>query len=70
MERDLEPYELTDEERYGIEEDHRKDKIIEYYHYTLEDVYEILTHIEDYDADIREMKKIIEECEIEVAKLD
>ncbi len=70
MERDLEPYELTEEEILGRQEEDRKEKIIEVYKNKMEDVYEILTHIEDYEADIKKMKNIIIECEKEVASLD
>lgn len=66
----LEPYELTEEEMLGIQEEDRKEKIIEVYRHKMEDLYEIATNIEDYEADINEIKKIIKNCEIEVAKLD
>lgn len=69
MERMLEPYELTDEEIWGIEEDTRKDEKIDLYHRTLEDVYEIVTHIEDYEGDIKEIKDLIQYCEIEAKKI-
>lgn len=64
----MEEYELTEEEILGIEEDNRKDEIIRLYKATLEDVYEILANIKDYEADINEMKDLIKSCEIEVAK--
>lgn len=64
----MEEYELTEEEILGIEEDNKKDEIIRLYKATLEDVYEILTNIKDYEADINEMKDLIKSCEIEVAK--
>ena len=69
-------YELTEEEtstevRISTEEYekmHRYEEIEKIYHNTLEEVFEILNNIQDYDADIYEAKKKIKDCTIQVAE--
>ena len=61
-------YELTEEEMLGIEIDAKNEKI-ELYEATLQDIYEIITHIEDYEGDIKEIKDLIQYCEIEAKKM-
>ena len=62
-------YELTEEEMLGVEIDNRKNEKIELYEATLQDIYEIITHIEDYEGDIKEIKDLIKYCEIEAKKI-